>query len=81
MKAVLVAAIIKALDREKPTVRAVEKRTGVAAADFSRIRNADLGRCSIERLLTVINRLGSGVDVRVRVARTAKGSTRRRARV
>ena len=41
-KAILAAEIIKALDRERLTVRAAHRRTGIAAADFSRIRNADL---------------------------------------
>jgi hypothetical protein len=37
-KAILAAEIIKALDREHLTVRAAHARTGIAAADFSRIR-------------------------------------------
>ena len=41
-KAILAAEIIKALDREGLTVREAHGRTGIAAADFSRIRNADL---------------------------------------
>jgi hypothetical protein len=44
-------------------------RTGVAAADFSRIRNADLERFTVDRLMSIINRLGSRVQVRVRVRR------------
>ena len=43
-KAILAAEIIKALDRDGLSVRAAHSRTGVAAADFSRIRNADLRR-------------------------------------
>jgi hypothetical protein len=39
----MAAEIIKALDREQLTVRAAHSRTSIAAADFSRIRNADLG--------------------------------------
>ncbi|MGH9327799.1 MAG: XRE family transcriptional regulator, partial [Terriglobia bacterium] len=42
-------------------------RTGVAAADFSRIRNADLGRFTVDRLMSIINRLGSRVEVKIRV--------------
>ena len=67
MKAVLAAEIIKMLDREKLSVRAAHARTGIAAADFSRIRNADLGRFTVDRLMSVINRLGSRVEVKVRV--------------
>jgi predicted XRE-type DNA-binding protein len=68
-KAILAAEIIKALDREGLTVRAAHSRTGIAAADFSRIRNADLGRFTVDRLMSIINRLGSRVEVKVRVRR------------
>ncbi len=66
-KAILAAEIIKAIDRERLTVRAAHKRTGIAAADFSRIRNADLGRFTVDRLMAIINRLGLRVEVKVRV--------------
>jgi predicted XRE-type DNA-binding protein len=52
-------------------MRAAHDRTGIAAADFSRIRNADLGRFTVDRLMSIINRLGSRVEVKVRVRRTA----------
>ena len=68
-KAILAAEIIKALDREGLNVRAAHGRTGIAAADFSRIRNADLGRFTVDRLMSIINRLGSRVEVKVRVRR------------
>ncbi|MGI9070745.1 MAG: helix-turn-helix domain-containing protein [Bryobacteraceae bacterium] len=67
LKALLSAEIIKALDREKLTVRAANARTGFAAADFSRIRNADLARFTADRLMAILNRLGSRVEVKVRV--------------
>lgn len=66
-KAMLAAEIIKALDGERLTLRAAHARTGIAAADFSRIRNADLGRFTADRLITVPNRLGCRVEVNVRV--------------
>lgn len=68
-KAILAAEIIKALDKDQLTVRAAHDRTGIAAADFSRIRNADLGRFTIDRLMSVLNRLGSRVEVKIRVRR------------
>jgi len=37
----------KALDLEGLSVRSAQGRTGIAAADFSRIRNADLGRFTV----------------------------------
>jgi predicted XRE-type DNA-binding protein len=77
-KAILAAEIIKALDREGLSVRGAQARTGIAAADFSRIRNADLGRFTVDRLMSIINRLGSRVEVKVRVRRVedvAHGAT------
>jgi predicted XRE-type DNA-binding protein len=70
-KAILAAEIIKALDREGLSVRAAQARTGITAADFSRIRNADLGRFTVDRLMSIINRLGARVDVKVRIRRAA----------
>jgi predicted XRE-type DNA-binding protein len=67
LKALLAAEIIKVLDREELTVRAAQARTGFAAADFSRIRNAKLGRFSADRLMSILNRLGSRVEVKIRV--------------
>jgi predicted XRE-type DNA-binding protein len=57
-KAILAAEIVKAVDREGLTVRAAQRRTGIAAADLSRIRSADLGRFTVDRLMAIINRLG-----------------------
>ena len=68
-KAILATEVIKALDRERLTVRQANARTGIAAADFSRIRNADLGRFTVDRLMAILNRLGSRIEVKVRVRR------------
>ncbi|HMC59076.1 MAG TPA: XRE family transcriptional regulator, partial [Candidatus Solibacter sp.] len=62
-KAPLAAEIIKAPDREGLSLRAAHSRTGVAAADCSRIRNADLGRFTVDRLMSIVNRPGSRVEV------------------
>jgi predicted XRE-type DNA-binding protein len=68
-KSILAAEIIKVLDREHLTVRAAQARTRTAAADFSRIRNADLGRFTVDRLMSILNRLGSRVEVKIRLHR------------
>ena len=68
-KALLASEIIKTLDREKLSVRQAQARTGIAAADFSRIRNADLGRFTVDRLMTIINRLGSRIEVAMKLRR------------
>ncbi len=68
-KALLAAEIIKTLDRDGVSVRQAQARTGIAAADFSRIRNADLGRFTVDRLMTIVNRLGSRIEVAMKVRR------------
>jgi predicted XRE-type DNA-binding protein len=68
-KALLAAEIIKVLDQEGLSVRRAHVRTGIAAADFSRIRNAALGRFTVDRLMSIINRLGSRVEVKIKVRR------------
>jgi predicted XRE-type DNA-binding protein len=68
-KAVLAAEIIKALDRYGLSVRAAHRQTGIAAADFSRIRNADLERFTVDRLMSIINRLGSRIEVKIKLRR------------
>jgi len=71
-KAILAAEIIKMLDREGLSVRAAQGRTGIAAADFSRIRNANLGRFTVDRLMSIMNRLGARVEVKVKVRRVGQ---------
>src|SRR5450759_5629224 len=68
-KAILAAGIIKSLDAQGLTVRAAHTLTGIAAADFSRIRNAGLSRFTVDRLILILNRLGSRVDVHFRIKR------------
>jgi predicted XRE-type DNA-binding protein len=66
-KSILAAEIIKTLDRESLTLRAAHGRTGIAAADFSRIRNADLGRFTVDRLISIITLLGSRIEIKIKV--------------
>jgi len=75
-KAILAAEIIKTLDAEGLSVRKAQGRTGIAAADFSRIRNADLGRFTADRLMAILNRLGSRVEVSVKIRRTRRSESR-----
>jgi predicted XRE-type DNA-binding protein len=39
----------------------------VVAADFSRIRRCDLGRFTLDRLVTILDRLGVQVEVKIKV--------------
>jgi predicted XRE-type DNA-binding protein len=78
LKALLAAEIIKTLDAGKLTVRQAEARTGTAAADFSRIRGVKLDRFTVDRLMSILDRLGQEVEVRLRV-RPRRGDNPRRA--
>jgi predicted XRE-type DNA-binding protein len=69
LKAILAAEIIKTLDKKGLSVRNAQSLTGIDAGDFSRVRNADFRRISVERLMTMINGLGSRVEVSVKLSR------------
>ena len=67
LKAILAAQIIGILEDRGLTVRNAQDLTGIAAADFSRIRKTKLGRFTIDRLMTILNRFDQEVDVQVTV--------------
>ncbi len=71
-KAILSAEIIKALNSRKLSVRKAQALTKVQAADFSRIRNADLKRFTIDRLMTILNKLEPYVDINMEFRRRSK---------
>lgn len=66
-KAILAARIIATLDERELTVRKAASSTGFAAADFSRIRNADLGRFTLDRLMKTLGALDGRVRVSVHI--------------
>ena len=73
LRAILAARIVRVLDEEGLTVRRAQELTGVAAADFSRLRRAKLSRFTVDRLMAVLDRLGQEVEVAVTVhPRTAR---------
>ncbi|MGV1015470.1 MAG: helix-turn-helix domain-containing protein, partial [Methyloceanibacter sp.] len=75
-RAVLAAKIIGVLDGRKLSLRAAESLTGVDAAEFSRIRSAKLERFTIDRMITILGKLGQEVNVEISV----RPMTRRKAR-
>lgn len=72
-KALLAAEIIKVLDAQSLSTRQAEARTGIAHAEFSRIRNVKLERFTFDRLLTILDKLGQHVELSVTVTPRAKG--------
>ena len=69
LKIILVAQILKTLERDKLSVREAQRRTGIASADLSRISKIKLERFTIDRLLTIANKLGMRIDFKIRVRR------------
>ena len=69
IKANLSEKIISVLDDQKLTVRQAQAVTKISAADFSRIRNADLGRFTIDRLIRILNRLDRRVNINIEIGR------------
>ena len=67
-KAILAARIIAIIDDKGLTLRKAASLTGFAAADFSRVRNADLGRFTLDRLIKMLGTLDDGIEVTVHVA-------------
>ena len=68
-KALLAAEILRILDKEKLSVRAAEKVSGYNYSDFSRIRNAELTRFTIDKLMMITNALNRKVTVKISVSK------------
>ena len=66
-KAILAATIIGILDDEDLSTRKAQERTGINHADFTRIRNAKLDHFTIDRLMTIVDRLGRTLELQIRV--------------
>lgn len=73
-KAIVAAKIITVLDDRGLTVRKAGALTRFAAADFSRIRNADLGRFTLDRLMRMLAALDGDLRVTVRVGARREGA-------
>lgn len=68
LKAILATQIIKILDARQLTVRSAAEETGIAAADYSRIRRAKLERFTIDRLMSVLGKLDQKIDVKIKIS-------------
>ncbi|MET7242636.1 helix-turn-helix transcriptional regulator [Methylobacterium sp. EM32] len=67
----LAAHIIATLDQRQLTTRKAHELTGFAAADFTRIRNADYGRFTLDRMIRMLHALDAEVEVRIAFERRA----------
>lgn len=64
-RAILAAKIIHTLDERGLSTREAEKLTGVAHSEFSRIRNARLGRFTLDRMIAILGKLDEDLEVNV----------------
>lgn len=65
LKAQVAADIIGTLDRRSLSTRAAGQVASVDAADIQRIRDADLSRFTLDRLIRIASRLGRRVELRL----------------
>ncbi len=68
-KAVLAARIIATLDDRGLSVPKAVARTRFAAEDFSRIRNAELGRITLDRLMKMIAALDGDLQITLHISK------------
>ena len=64
-RAVTAAKIIRILDERGLSLRGAESLTGVAHSEFSRIRNTQLRRFTLDRLIGILGKLDQDVEMSV----------------
>ncbi len=64
-RALTAAKIIRIIDERKLSTRDAEKLTGVSYSEFSRIRNTQLGRFTLDRMIAILGKLDENIEVSV----------------
>ena len=64
-RALTAAKIIRIIDERKLSTRDAEKLTGVSSSEFSRIRNTQLGRFTLDRMIAILGKLDENIEVSV----------------
>lgn len=64
-RALIAAKIIDILDSRALSTREAEKLTGVSHSEFSRIRNTQLRRFTLDRMIAILGKLDEDVEVNV----------------
>ncbi len=64
-RAIIAAKIINILDERKLSTRDAEKLTGVSHSEFTRIRNTQLRRFTLDRMIGILGKLDEDVEVNV----------------
>jgi predicted XRE-type DNA-binding protein len=74
-RAIVAAKIIRILDQRGLSIREAGRLTGIAHSEFSRIRNTQLSRFTLDRLIGILGKLDGDVEVSV-AFKTRKGGIR-----
>ena len=64
-RAIVAAKIIGILDDRGLSTREAEKMTGVPHSEFSRIRNTQLRRFTLDRMIIILGKLDEEIEVNV----------------
>ena len=64
-RALTAAKIIRIIDERKLSTREAERLTGVSYSEFSRIRNTQLGRFTLGRMIAILGKLDEDIEVSV----------------
>lgn len=64
-RAIIAAKIIRTLDTRALSTRDAERLTGVSHSEFSRIRNTQLHRFTLDRMIMILGKLDEDVEVNV----------------
>jgi predicted XRE-type DNA-binding protein len=64
-RAITAAKIIRIIDERRLSTRDAEKLTGVSYSEFSRIRNTQLGRFTLDRMIAILGKLDEDIEVSV----------------
>jgi predicted XRE-type DNA-binding protein len=64
-RALVAAKIIGVLDERQLSTRDAEKVTGISHSEFSRIRNTQLRRFTLDRMITILGKFDEDVEVNV----------------
>jgi predicted XRE-type DNA-binding protein len=64
-RAIIAEKIISILDDRKLSTHDAEKQTGVSHSEFSHIRNAQLRRFTLDRMITILGKFDEDVEVNV----------------
>jgi predicted XRE-type DNA-binding protein len=76
-RAIIAAKIIRIIDSRKLSTRDAEKLTSVAHTEFSRIRNTQLRRFTLDRMIAILGKLDENVEVNLvfKARRTSSHAT------